>query len=184
LWRNIVFGASCAIVVGYFTPLFDQSGRRQGWHDLAAKAVVVDTQAGVSPSFATPVAPAVTANPYLAQPTGMPAPLAAPAAPAPAPTAGFVPVDDAVGATELRPSAPAPVAGWTTQSARAAGVTPPAAAARPAVPAGVIAQVPWHTSNPGDAAIAKAPPEFPEETTPFPAATTTEPLDPMSALFG
>jgi len=43
--------------------------------------------------------------------------------------------------------------------------------------------VPWHTASPGDAAIAKATPEFPEETTPFPAATTTEPLDPMSALF-
>ncbi|GAA5212102.1 RDD family protein [Microbacterium kyungheense] len=183
VWRNIVFGLSCAIVVGYFTPLFDQSGRRQGWHDLAAKAVVVDAHAAASP--ASPAVRPATANPYLPPPTGMPAAMAAAPAPVPAPAPGFMPADDdMVGATELRPSAPAAASGWTTQSARVAGVTPPAAAARPTVPAGVIAQVPWHTSNPGDAAIAKAPPEFPEETTPFPAATTTEPLDPFSALFG
>ncbi|MFD4958773.1 RDD family protein [Microbacterium sp. NPDC058389] len=197
VWRNIVFGASCAIVVGYFTPLFDQSGRRQGWHDLAAKAAVVDAQAPAPAAW--PVAPgtrAATANPYLPPPTGMPvATLAPPAAVAPparaaqapvsAPAAGVAPLDDdAVGATELRPSAPPAAPGWSTQSARAAGVTPPAAAARPAAPSGVIAEVPWHTSSSAAAAIAKTPPEFPEETTPFPAATTTEPLDPMSALFG
>ena len=184
VWRNIVFGASCAIVVGYFTPLFDHSGRRQGWHDLAAGAVVVDAaaEAAAPAAFGAPTArTAPTANPYLPAPTGMPAAMAAPTAPAPAPAGGFAAFDDA-GATELRPST-APAAGWTTQSARMAGVTPPAAAARPPVPSGVIAQVPWHTASPGDAAIAKATPEFPEETTPFPAATTTEPLDPMSALF-
>jgi len=187
VWRNIVFGASCAIVVGYFTPLFDQSGRRQGWHDLAAKAVVVDAAAAAAPApSAAPAArAAATANPYLPPPTGMPAALAAPTAPAAPPAAGFLPLEeDAVGgATELRPSAAPAAPGWTTQSARVAGVTPPAAAARPAVPSGVIAQVPWHTSSPAETAIAKAPAEFPEETTPFPAATTTEPLDPMSALF-
>lgn len=191
VWRNIVFGASCAIVVGYFTPLFDQSGRRQGWHDLAAKAVVVDAQAATPIAWqVAPGARTATANPYLPPPTGMPvstvappAPVAAPAPAAP-PTAGFPPLeDDGVGATELRPSTAPAAQGWTAQSARAS-VTPPAAAARPAAPAGVIAQVPWHTSSPADAAIAKMPPEFPEETTPFPAATTTEPLDPMSALFG
>jgi len=186
VWRNIVFGASCAIVVGYFTPLFDQSGRGQGWHDLAAKAVVVDARTAASPaSYPSPAArAAATANPYLPSPTGMPAPAVAPPVPVPAPSPGFLPADDAVGATELRPSAPAAAPGWTTQSARVAGVTPPASAARPSVPSGVIAQVPWHTSTPGDAALAKMPMDFPEETTPFPAATTTEPLDAMAALFG
>jgi hypothetical protein len=42
LLRNVVWGLACAIVVGYFTPLFDRSGRRQGWHDRAAGSVMVD----------------------------------------------------------------------------------------------------------------------------------------------
>ena len=33
LGRMIVFGILASFIVGYFTPLFDRSGRRQGWHD-------------------------------------------------------------------------------------------------------------------------------------------------------
>ena len=40
--RNLVFSLATSIVVGYFTPLLDASGRRQGWHDMTARAVVVD----------------------------------------------------------------------------------------------------------------------------------------------
>ena len=44
LVRNVVWFALCAVLIGYITPLFDQAGRRQGWHDRVAGAVV--TQRG------------------------------------------------------------------------------------------------------------------------------------------
>ncbi len=40
LLRNVVWLASCAVVVGFFTPLFDRTGARQGWHDRAVDAIV------------------------------------------------------------------------------------------------------------------------------------------------
>lgn len=46
LLRNIIFGLSAAIVVGYFTPLFDGSGRFQGWHDKVAGSLMLDARAG------------------------------------------------------------------------------------------------------------------------------------------
>jgi uncharacterized RDD family membrane protein YckC len=177
VWRNIVFGLAGAIVVGYFTPLFDSSGRRQGWHDMAARAVVVDVRktvptpppgaAGASPGASGRVGPAAprvdarpaTANPYLPPPTGAaslpPAPPLQPAAPVPSP--GFMP---AVAGTAVRP-APA--------------VTRPAAP----IGTGLIDGVPWVTQDPQPSPV-KRPPQsadsFPSVTMPFPAATTTEPL--------
>lgn len=44
LLRNIIFGLSAAIVVGYFTPLFDGTGRFQGWHDKVAKSLMLDAR--------------------------------------------------------------------------------------------------------------------------------------------
>ena len=52
LLRNVVFGLSAAIVVGYFTPLFDGSGRFQGWHDRAAGAIMRDARTASGPSAA------------------------------------------------------------------------------------------------------------------------------------
>lgn len=46
LLRNVIFGLSAPIVVGYFTPLFDGSGRFQGWHDKVAGALMLDARAG------------------------------------------------------------------------------------------------------------------------------------------
>lgn len=46
LLRNIVFGLAAAIVIGYFTPLFDGSGRFQGWHDKVAGALLINARAG------------------------------------------------------------------------------------------------------------------------------------------
>lgn len=43
--RNFVFGLAAVIIVGFFSPLFDRSARRQGWHDLAAGVCVVDVRA-------------------------------------------------------------------------------------------------------------------------------------------
>ena len=50
LLRNVVFGAAAGIVVGYFTPLFDGSGRFQGWHDKVSKAVVLDARTSAAPA--------------------------------------------------------------------------------------------------------------------------------------
>lgn len=40
LLRTGVWLALCSVVVGYITVFFDQSGRRRGWHDIVAGAVV------------------------------------------------------------------------------------------------------------------------------------------------
>lgn len=42
LLRNVIWGLAAAIVVGYFSALFDGSGRFQGWHDKAAGSVMLD----------------------------------------------------------------------------------------------------------------------------------------------
>ncbi|HWV47876.1 MAG TPA: RDD family protein, partial [Microbacterium sp.] len=61
LLRNVIFGLAASIVVGYFSPLFDGSGRFQGWHDKVAKSLVIDART------ATPAAPPTQAMP-VAQP--------------------------------------------------------------------------------------------------------------------
>ncbi|MBW9109797.1 RDD family protein [Microbacterium ureisolvens] len=144
--RNIVFSLAASIVVGYLTPLFDTSGRRQGWHDMAARAVVVD----IRNTDAAPAAPAslATANPYL------PPPGAASLPPVPPPP----------------PVAPAPAAGFVRTAAPAA--TRPVAAP---VPTRVIGDIPWVTHEP-PVTHPPQPESFPSVTVPFPAATTTEPF--------
>ena len=166
LWRNVVFGLAGSIIVGYFSPLFDSSGRRQGWHDMASRSVVHDIRAGhATPRLGATALPAE--NPYVAAvrpQAGQPlyaAPMSGfPAAPTPAPI-----------------QAPAPV---LAEASPAMAV--PAPATRPIAPIrpGVIDGVPWVT---GDAPVTRAaqPDDFPSMTMPFPAATTTEPL---AALFG
>lgn len=42
LVRNVVWGLAAVIVVGYFSPLFDRSPWRRGWHDRVAGAVMTD----------------------------------------------------------------------------------------------------------------------------------------------
>ena len=158
LWRNIVFGLAGSIIVGYFSPLFDSSGRRQGWHDMASRATVLDIRSGhVTPRFdATALPPE---NPYLAA--------VRPQAGQPlyAPKSGL-------------PAAPVPAPAPSAVAAMAV----PAPATRPIAPIrpGVIDGVPWVT---GDAPVTRAAQtdDFPSMTMPFPAATTTEPL---AALFG
>ncbi|MFK4806752.1 RDD family protein [Microbacterium sp. ZW CA_36] len=164
VWRNIVFGLAGSIVVGYFSPLFDSSGRRQGWHDMASRSVVHDIRAGhlTTRHDATAL---LAENPYLA---AVRPPVAQPLYAAPMP--GFP------GA-----AAPAPVTAPAPAEAPPA-VAGPAPATRPIAPIrpGVIDGVPWVT---GDAPVTRAAQtdDFPSMTMPFPAATTTEPL---AALFG
>ena len=97
LWRNVVWAASCAIVVGWFTPLFDASPRRQGWHDRAATALVLDVrEADAAARVAAPSvvasaprpAPVASAKPqpwFLDEPAPAPAPSRAASADALAP---------------------------------------------------------------------------------------------------
>ncbi|MCP2635315.1 RDD family protein [Microbacterium sp. HD4P20] len=183
--RNLVWGLAGSIVVGYFTPLFDSSPRRQGWHDMAAKAVVVDKRgtdaATTAAAYAGPAA-----NPYLAQPHAAEAPAyaGAPAYASAAPAYAAAPVY-APAAPGYAPAAPA----YAAAGPAYAPATVPASAAaathapdpqdpfgeatavvrrRVAAPVGVIAGVP------GTAPAALG--DFPGLTMPFPAATTTEPL--------
>ncbi|WP_268928510.1 RDD family protein [Microbacterium sp. KUDC0406] len=81
LLRNLVFGVTAWVVVGYFSPLFDGSGRFQGWHDKAVGALMLDARV-----------PAGTAAPVSAHPAP-PAPTSAmPAPPAPVMPAPPAPV--------------------------------------------------------------------------------------------
>ncbi|WP_306769951.1 RDD family protein [Microbacterium karelineae] len=58
LVRHIIWALAATIVVGYFSVFFDRSGRRQGWHDRVAKALVVDVSAEHrAPSGTAPAAP-------------------------------------------------------------------------------------------------------------------------------
>ncbi|AZS37700.1 hypothetical protein CVS47_02344 [Microbacterium lemovicicum] len=112
LLRNVVFGLACSIVVGYLTPLFDGSGRFQGWHDRASGALMTDARAtgpGSVPARRSKAAPTATgavvaaAAPSPAAAAGTPAvATAAPAAPAVPPLPPRPPV------TEPRPVSPQP----------------------------------------------------------------------------
>ncbi|AZS45908.1 RDD family protein [Microbacterium oxydans] len=134
LLRNIIFGLAASVVVGYFTPLFDGSGRFQGWHDKVAGSLMLDAKvpAPVGSAAASPAAPAVPA-PTTASANSTPAPAPAPAIPGlPQPT-------EAVAATPVMPPAPA----------APASVPPrPAAPAAPVAEAGsLIAFVPGITQD-------------------------------------
>ena len=112
LLRNIVWSLAGSIVVGYFTPLFDASGRHQGWHDMVARGVVADARETDAARVVPPVPRLATANPYLPPPAGAVA--SAPPLP-PAPPSSFAP-----GAAGFAPGA-------------AAGFAPAAAPAHPPV---------------------------------------------------
>lgn len=82
LLRNVVWGLAASIVVGYFSALFDSSGRRQGWHDLASRSVVVVRHPALVAAPASPPAPAPASPSAPASPTApvtVPAPFGAPA---------------------------------------------------------------------------------------------------------
>ena len=154
--RNVVWGLAGSIVVGYFTPLFDSSPRRQGWHDLAARATVVDVRGArdaaasathaVNPYLGAPGAPAPGPWPWGPAPiASSPAPVAPPAVSlAPSATPATMPV--AIPA-ELPPAplppAPLPAAPAAyAPSAPAPAVAPAAARMVAPAPARVIAPAP------------------------------------------
>lgn len=160
LLRNVIWGLAAVIVVGYFSVLFDRTGRHQGWHDKVANAFMRDARAdapqgsprsasasagavapAAPPAPASPVAPAyggsLASQPAYAgdippRPPLPPQPAAAPAQPAPAQPA---PAPAAPAAQQPAPPAAAP-AGGDGLIAYVPGITqdPPAGAA-PAAPA-------------------------------------------------
>lgn len=136
--RWVVVGACGIVPFGSFvvalSPGFDSSGRSQGWHDKAARAVVVDVR-GAAPSgydgVAALVAPAGTGAspaPYgghvRAPHPGGPAPAVHPGAPAAYP-----------GAPAAYPGTSAAYPGGAPASASPQGYGPPAGFAPPAAPA-------------------------------------------------
>lgn len=81
LLRNIIFGISAVIIVGYFTPLFDGSGRFQGWHDKVAGSLMVDAR-GKGSASAAPATQAIHIPPRPPLPhTAPPIPNTAPPVP-------------------------------------------------------------------------------------------------------
>ncbi|TFB16909.1 hypothetical protein E3V93_09890 [Microbacterium sp. 3H14] len=156
LLRNVIFGLAAAVAVGYFTPLFDGSGRFQGWHDKVAGSLILDARKAGPVGSASEAASSSSASaPGLATPTTGPAipglPQSAPAAPTPAGPAPAAPAAPAPAA----PVAPAP-------PAPASSSLPPRPAAPPAPVAesgSLIAFVPGITQ---DAPSRSEPPAQPE----------------------
>jgi len=136
LLRNIVFGLSTTIIVGYFTPLFDGSGRFQGWHDRAAGALMRDVRTATAAPAGS--APAPGGAPLLpAAPAGPIAPAAAaPASFAPPQQGALFPASDS---GSLFPPATAPVGpqdghtGFTLPGAPAPAASTPASGSEPAL---------------------------------------------------
>lgn len=111
LLRNVVFGAAGSIVVGYFTPLFDGTGRFQGWHDKVARSLMLDARVSGHPetsavSVAQPFDPAGAAPAFPQTPGSTPVFGQAPAVP-PAPVFGQAPGAPAVPQAPAFPQAPA-----------------------------------------------------------------------------
>ncbi|MBZ6372368.1 RDD family protein [Microbacterium aurum] len=136
LLRNVIWGLGSAIVVGMFSPLFDPTPWRRGWHDQVSGAVMTD----IAGHGAVVAAPATTASGAETTTdagdtprTGIPGPLGAPASyPAPYPARAIA--ADAAAEPDERTV-----------------ISPATAAAAP--PAGVISFVPGVTSPGRPAAV-------------------------------
>src|SRR5690606_5036470 len=118
LLRNVIWGLAAAIVVGYFSALFDGSGRFQGWHDKAAGSVMLDQRTSgpapasrVQDSAQAPLVPADhRPDATSATPTAMRG-FGAPAAPTSMPGFGqapgaFLPPQPGAGPAEVVPPTP------------------------------------------------------------------------------
>ncbi|WP_127473774.1 RDD family protein [Microbacterium sulfonylureivorans] len=169
LWRNVVWVLSCAIFVGWFTPLFDATPRRQGWHDSAGGAIVVDMRgtdasprASARPALAAPptaaASPALEPHPWFLAPPAHAAPAHAALPPAPLRPVHTPPSPaHAVPAPAPSIAAPAPSRVFTSAPAHAAPAhaapahtAPSAVAVAPASapPAVLIPQVPGPATRP------------------------------------
>ncbi|MFJ2551256.1 RDD family protein [Microbacterium sp. NPDC087591] len=180
LLRNIIFGLAGAIVVGYFSPLFDGSGRFQGWHDKVGNALMLDARVEAS-APSTMLAPGAPTSLASAAPATSAAPVV-PGLPHPSPRAGapFAPPASlpAPGFGQPTPAAPVvaspPAPAPAPASAAPAPAPAPAAPAAPAAPipdAGdLIAFVPGITQDSAPARATPAPEQAPPAPAPAPAA--------------
>ncbi|WP_423494606.1 RDD family protein [Microbacterium esteraromaticum] len=190
LLRNIVFALAGSIVVGYFSPLFDGSGRYQGWHDKAADAVMLNARAAVPEAslstmampvpetgaplprpgagFATPPMPPMPAPPLPTASVGQPIAPESFARPASSDAAApGVPEETVVAPhrTEALPDDPLiSFVPGVTQQPPAAPSAPPATAAPPVAPRPAAAPAP----------PALAAPATPPATPPVPAAPASD----------
>jgi uncharacterized RDD family membrane protein YckC len=192
LLRNIIFGLAAAIVVGYFSPLFDGSGRFQGWHDKVASSLMLDAR------VAAPE-PVVEEEPIPEAPPLLPAPSFERLPPAPMP--GFAPAAPAVAAAPA--AAPAAPSIGSAEASQAAAAAPAARSfTAPVQDSGMIAYVPGVTqdgppartpapvASPAPAAVpapAEAPPVPPAPVAPPapatpPAPVATPPAPPAPAV--
>ena len=71
LLRNVIFALAASIVVGYFTPLFDGSGRFQGWHDKVARSLMLDART-VGATAPAPATQAMSIPPRPVMPNAVP----------------------------------------------------------------------------------------------------------------
>lgn len=162
LWRNVVWALSCAIVIGWFTPLFDPSPRRQGWHDKAGRTFVMDTR-GTDASARVSARPTkADAHPwFLGEPAPVPAtrpvPTTAPAHGVPVPA--FVPAPAQVPAAAHAAPVPAPAYAPAPPQPRAYVASPavPAPATEAAATAPATVMIPQIPAGPRPPAEASAP---------------------------
>ncbi|MCK2035549.1 RDD family protein [Microbacterium sp. SSW1-49] len=184
LLRNVIFGLAGAIVVGYFSPLFDGSGRFQGWHDKVGNALMLDARVEAPVPSTTP-APAAPASLASAAPATSAAPVV-PGLPHPSSRAGapFVPPAATPAPGFGQPTPPAPVASPPAPAPSFAAPAPasagPAAPAAPIPDAGdLIAFVPGITQDSAPARAMPAP--EPAPPTPAPAPAPSVPAAPAPA---
>lgn len=193
LLRNIVFGVTAAVVIGCFSPLFDGSGRFQGWHDKAGGALMVADRTGSGSAAAAERSE--SAADALPLPPVPPLPLrpSLPSFEAPAPAAAQPSLDETVAAAPPAPAVAAPVASPALRGlpddpliSFVPGVTqPPVSAAQPAPavqpaptvdPSPPTPQVspvpplPASVEPPAPAPAAPVAPAAPEPPAPAPAA--------------
>lgn len=170
LLRNIVWALATSIVVGYFTPLFDQSGKRQGWHDKATGAIVGDRQATAAAAVAP--APAPPTSPIAMAPTA-PA-LLMPVVPPPPPRITSAP---AIDRASRAPAAPA-----TGMISHVPGITQdPIDVARSAKPAEAYRTVAPVAAVPVPSEPAPAPVRVVPAASAAAAPTAAAPIDDVDA---
>lgn len=174
LLRNVIFGLAAGIVVGYFTPLFDGSGRFQGWHDKVAKSLMLDAR-GEGASHAPRPSDARAAGAPQAAP---PVPQGAPPVPQGAPLAQGVPAASqgvpAIPGIPVPPSVPAapgipvPQSGAPAPSFARPDVAPAAPFGAPPAPGFAAPAAPEYAAPAAPEYAAPAAPEYP--AAPQPAA--------------
>lgn len=189
LRRNIIFNLAGSIIVGYFTPLFDSSGRFQGWHDKAAGSVMMDARVAAPVEAPVVEAPAPPPPPLLPAPSferlpPAPMPGFAPAGPAPLPVMTPAAESPQPFARPVVPSAP--VADSGSLIAFVPGVTqdspPPRPAAPPAAPVRTAEPTaPLPVEIPERPAVPSAVPPVPPVAAPFPPVAPPAPSATLNA---